>query len=188
MINKWDFYEAKAPFSKEISSQFLDQNGNGEKKQLRAILEYLNLRDDFINPEYLPKIGESDFRSDFPFSDYLSRSISDVLVSYFRLKRSSYFVILMVFLFVILTSIITSPILISILLSIIPIFCTFLLLRIRLLVNSVYRMLLTRDLKQTEAVLANLGSEFEVTKYPKFLLRDYKTKGKIISISKYRNK
>ena len=110
-------------------------------------MEYLNLRADFINPEYLPKIGESDFRSDFPFSDYLSRCLSDVLVSYFRLKKTSYLVIFVVFLLVILTSVIKSHILISVILSTIPIFGTFLLLKIHFVFQNIYRMLLTQDLE-----------------------------------------
>lgn len=151
-------------------------------------MEYFNLRDDFIEPHYLPSLGESSYRSDFPFSDYLSLCLSNDIKFYFRLKKSSYFLILFLLMYLMIASTIKNTIFMGIVISIVPISCGFTILKARQRLNRIYRACLSKS-KQNELLnFAEMGNEFQIKFYPNFLKNDYQTKGKDLYLHRYRNR
>lgn len=195
-VNKWDYFEGNYYKKEEIVKEFLelcekDIRSRKEEKRLKEItkiLEYFNLREDFVYPRYLPVLRESVFRGDFPFSDYLCLCLGKDLRVYFRLKKSSYFTIFFVIVYMVFCSLLENTLFMGIFLSLLPIFCAFILLKIRQRFNLIYRMCLSRTKDKDLIQFAYIDNDFKIDSYPKFLKNPYKTKGKVLPVEKYKSK
>ena len=108
-INQWDEYECLVSEQSEILrkySQLKTEQRSGkitrddevEIARLEKIIIYMNLRDDFIDPSFLPAVRESVFRNDFPFSDYLTIVHAKTLTNYMKFRTWCYVEVLLVFL------------------------------------------------------------------------------------------
>ena len=108
-INVWDEFEGQVSEQSEVFKRFshikTEQKGRKltkeetvELERLEQIITYLNLRDDFIDPSFLPAVRESMFRADFPFSDYLTIVHAKTLTSYMKFRTWCYLEVLLVFL------------------------------------------------------------------------------------------
>jgi hypothetical protein len=141
------------PQKHELINEYIDvlktenQTKLQKKRQynLKKYMEYFNLRDDFIEPHYLPSLGESKYRSDFPFSDYLSLCLSNDLRFYFRFKKSSYFLIYFLLAYIMVTSVLSNTFVMSLLMSLIPVTCSFSILKARQRLNVIYRSCLSKS-------------------------------------------
>ena len=103
-VNEWDALEASLLTQSEAFRQFArlktkmnaGESLSKEEKQELSVLEdrikYLNMRDDFINPTFLPAVSEHKYRDDFPFSEYLTISVSRNLKRFLRFDLWSYVV------------------------------------------------------------------------------------------------
>lgn len=79
----------------------LDKEQKDRLDDLANIVEYHNLRDDFINPSYLPAMAEHRYRQDFPFSDYLTIGTATCLKQYMKFDPFSYVVLVGILVFII---------------------------------------------------------------------------------------
>jgi hypothetical protein len=195
-INKWDYFESLYPSKIKLTQEFtelvnLELKSKMQKvrlKDLTKAMEYFNLRDDFIDPHYLPSLGESTYRSDFPFSDYLSLCLSQDIKFYFRFKKSSYFLILFLLGYLMLASMIQSVMVMGFVISLIPVTCGFTILKARQRLNRIYRNCLSKSKHNELLNFAEMGNEFQIKFYPNFLKNSYKTKGKDLFLHRYKNR
>lgn len=195
-VNKWDFYESLYPEKVKIVKEFselcnLDLRNKKEKLRLKELswtLEYFNLRDDFIKPHYLPSVGESVFRQDFPFSDYLCLCLAKNLRVYFRIKKSSFFTIMFILVYMMICSSFQNEIYMSLILSLLPLLCAFTLLKARQRITEVYRACLTRSKDQDLVQFAQIRNNFLLEFYPNFLKNVYKKMGLGFDIKSYKSK
>ena len=108
-VNRWDAFEAGvsdqlADYKEFAALKTKDKNGSltsDEKKKMAEVEErirYFNIRDDFIDPSYLPSVCESFYRSDFPFSDYLTICVGNTLKGYLKVRVWCYLMVLGLFL------------------------------------------------------------------------------------------
>ena len=195
-INKWDFYESCYPAKFDLVEEFdrltkLNHRSRKQKSRLKDLakkLEYFNLRDDFIDPHFLPTIAEMKYRDDFPFSDYLSLCLTEDLKVYFRFKKSSYYTIFFLLAYFMLVTCTKNSWLMAILVSIVPITFGTILIRARKRLNSIYKQCLTKSKHKDLACFTDMGNGLGIPFYPLFLKKAYSTTGKDLPLNSYKNK
>ena len=100
-LNWYDYYEANFMYRKEVleeytdlinksKEEFFDRKDKKRLDYLRNQIRYYIFKIDFINPEYLPTVGETYFTEDFPFSEYIGLCFGKTMRKYLQFKLNSY--------------------------------------------------------------------------------------------------
>jgi hypothetical protein len=108
-INQWDEFESLVNEQSELFRKYsqlkseeknrkLNKEETAELNRLVEVILYMNLRDDFIDPSFLPAVRESVYRRDFPFSDYLTIVHAKILTNYTKFRAWCYIEAMLVFL------------------------------------------------------------------------------------------
>lgn len=198
-VNQWDEKEAQVVNKIEFLKEYAQLNRSGSlnkeqeqrKKVLQSTLRYFNMREDFIDPSFLPAVAENNYRQDYPFSDYLTICLAASLRKYFKFSIWVYLFLVLALVGVIFLNFQPSFVMMLVVPLIFYVFTCLAVVLLRLHISYILSQC-TGQLKHEELIeftqVSGKNEGFKITVFPQFLQEKDSSKMTLLGLQNLQEK